>query len=294
MMASRPEKAYTCKLPSRKDASFLRPVCPDWAKIDLIGQTIILAELTPHFGSFQNTCRALKLQSNEVESFLLTHLQYQQAYKRGSLVAEQWGRDQAASANESNDIPQQRPVFISPSSIAPACDFLKTMGYQDHVPAVQAWTRRIITWPPHIDVTDLDISRLDQADVTFPRPQAQRKYSRYTSSVGNDTRAMVALVGAWRPRGDGSPDTRISFIDVPEGSVAYGPRGPRQLASAGRYYVCWPTNSLLYHRYNDFVLARNASNILEDGNNRLTSPSRRGYRNNNVSDESSQPDLDES
>ncbi|KAI1426483.1 hypothetical protein F5Y12DRAFT_713213 [Xylaria sp. FL1777] len=293
-MASRSERAYTCRLPTRNDTSFLRPISPDWAKIDIIGQTIILAELTSHFGSFQNTCRALKLQSNEIESFLLTHLQYQEACKRGKLVVEQWGRDQAVPINETEDIPQQRPVLILPSSIEPACDFLKAMGYQDHVQAVQAWNRRTITWPPHIDVTGVDISRLDQADVIFPPPREQKSYSKYTTCVGNDTRAMVALVGAWRPRADGTPDARISFIDLPEGSVAYGPRGPRQLTTSGRYYVCWSTRSPTDNEYNDFVLARNASDIREDKNSRLESLGSRGYQSNNVSAASTQSDSEES
>ncbi|KAI0426786.1 hypothetical protein F5Y09DRAFT_318001 [Xylaria sp. FL1042] len=287
-MDSQPEKAYTCKLPSPRGVSFLRPNCPDWAKIDIIGQTILLAELTPHFGSFQNTCRALKLQSNEVESFLLTHLQYQQDRKRGSLIAEQWGREQAVPANMKKDIPQQRPVLISASSIAPACEFLKTMGFQDCVPAVQAQIGRMMTWPPDIDVTDLDISGLDQSDVVFPPPRRQWKYSRYTSSLGNDPRAMVALVGAWRPRDDGTPDTRISFVDVPEGSVAYGPRGPRQLANAGRYYICWSTDTLPHEPYNDFVLARNVSGTRNNQNNRFNSPALQDHRNNNVSNETTQ------
>lgn len=264
-MASPGEKAYTCSLPSRKDTSFLRFAHSEWSKIDIIGQTILLAELTAHFGSFQNTCAALKLRSNEVESFLLTHLQYQQASEQGGLIAAQWGRDQAIPADYDDDIPQQRPVLVCASSITPACDFLSAMGYQYHIPAVRAWIRRTITWPPDIDVAGLDTSALDQSDVKFPTPRKQREYSRYTGSLGSDTRAVVALVGAWRPREDGTPDTRIAFIDVPNGTVVYGPLGARHLVGAGRYYVCWPTDSLSDNHYNDFVLARNASEGLEDG-----------------------------
>lgn len=263
-MASQPERAYTCTISSRKDTSFLRSPHSEWSKIDTIGQTILLAELTAHFGSFQNTCVALKLRSNEVESFLLTHLQYQRAHEQGALVAAQWGRDQVISANEGDDIPQQRPILVCASSITPACDFLDAMGYQCHIPAVRAWIRRTITWPPDIDVADLDTSTLDKSDVDFPTPRKQREYSRYTGSLGNDTRAVVALVGAWRPKEDGTPDTRISFIDVPNGTVVYGPHGARRLVSAGRYYVCWPTDSLLDNQYNDFVLARNAFDNQED------------------------------
>ncbi|KAJ2994874.1 hypothetical protein NUW58_g1431 [Xylaria curta] len=291
-MASISERAYTCKLPSREVAS-LRSICPDWLKIDIIGQTIVLAELTPHFGSFQNTCTALKLQSNEVESFLLTHLRYQQAFKRGRLIAEQWGRNQAVPANNSEDIPQQRPVLISASSIAPACDFLKALGYQNYVPAVQAWSRRTITWPPHIDVTGIDISKLDQADIDFPPAQARRAYSRYTSSLGNDSRAVAALVGAWRPKEDGTPDTRISFFDVPDGSVAYGSHGLRQLTVAGRYYVCWPTDSLSDNPYNDFVLARNVCDIREGCDGLAGSPNLKDHRNIHASDELLQSNTDQ-
>ncbi|KAI0184394.1 hypothetical protein EV127DRAFT_239319 [Xylaria flabelliformis] len=267
-MASQFERAYTCKLPSRKGASFLRLISPDWSKLDIIGQTIILAELLPHFGSFQNVCAALKLRSNEVESFLLTHLQYQQASKRGRLIAEQWGRDQAVPADDDKDIPQQRPILLHPSSIAPACNFLESMGYQEHVQAVKAWSHRIITWPPHINVSDLDITRLDQIDLEFPAPRKRKAYSRYDGALGNDSRAMVGFVGAWRPKEDGSPDTRMAFINVPEGSVAFGPRGSRELIEPGRYSVCWRTSSLSGNEYNDFVLARNTPDDYEHENER--------------------------
>ncbi|KAI1146684.1 hypothetical protein F4825DRAFT_472293 [Nemania diffusa] len=254
-MASEGEKALTCKVPSRKDKPFLRFNLPDWSKIDIIGQTIILAELTPHFGSFQNTCTALSLQSNEVESFLETHLNYQRASEQGSLTADQWGRDHVVPS-DGEDIPQQRPILISASSIEPACEFLRFLGYQDQVQAVQAWVQRTIVWPPHIDVTGLDMTGLDQSDITFPTPREQKRYSRYTSSLGNDARAVVALAGAWQPK-DGAPDARIAFIDVPEGAMVYGPSGGRVLGDGGRYNVCWPTNSLSDNTYNDFVLARN-------------------------------------
>ncbi|KAI0451563.1 hypothetical protein F5B21DRAFT_375979 [Xylaria acuta] len=266
-MASQPERAYTCKLPSRKATSFLRLNSPDWSKIDIIGQTIIMAELAPRFGSFRNACAALNLQSNEADSFLSTHLQYQQASERGRLIAEQWGRDQAVPADDDADIPQQRPVLIGVSSIAPACNFLESLGFQEHVQAVRAWSRRHITWPPYIKLTDLDTSKLDQADISFPAPQKQRAYSRYIGSLGNDSRAMIGFVGAWRPKEDGSPDTRISFINVPDGSVAFGPRGSRELINPGRYSVCWRVGSLSDNEYNDFVLARNTSDGHEDGRN---------------------------
>ncbi|KAI0533600.1 hypothetical protein GGR58DRAFT_521274 [Xylaria digitata] len=255
-----PEKALTCKLPSRENAPFLRFNCPDWSKIDIIGQTVILVELTSHFGSFQNTCRALRLQSNELESFLQTYLHYQEARERGALKAEQWGREQAVPANDDEDIPQQRPVFISPSSIAPACDFLSTMGYHEHIPAVQSWSRRIVVWPPHIDVSHIDISELDQVgfDIVLPQPRQQRIHSTHVSCLGDDTRALIALTGAWNPKADGTPDAAIAFIDLPDGAAVYGPRGPRKLTGSGRYYVCWPTDGLLDNQYNDLVLARNA------------------------------------
>lgn len=284
-MASKPERAHTCKLPSRKGALFLRFNCPDWSKLDIIGQTIILAELTPRFGSFQNVCAALNLQSNEVESFLSTHLQYQQASERGRLIAEQWGRDLAVPADDDEDIPQQRPVLVYPSSIAPACDFLESIGYQEHIQAVRAWSRRTITWPPYIDVTDLNTSRLDQSDINFPAPRKQLAYSRYFGSLGNDSRAIVGFVGAWRPKRDGTPDTRISFINVPDGSMAFGPRGSRQLTEPGRYSVCWRTDSLPENEYNDFVLARNTPNGYEDDNSQPNLPSPRGYQDVNEGSE---------
>lgn len=230
---------------------------PDWAKIDIVGQTILLAELTPHFGSFQNTCRALKLQSNEVKSFFLTYLQYQQDCNEGNLIAEQWGRDQAVLPAEGRDIPQQRPLLVTPSMIAPACDFLNTLGYYDCIEAVQSWVRRVIIWPPHIDVSGTDLSRLDQTDITFPQSRGERQLSRYKSFLGNDNRAVVGLYGAWKPRENGTPVARVSYIDVPPDSVAYGPGGFRNLAVAGRYYICWPTKSLFHHEYNDLVLATN-------------------------------------
>ncbi|KAI1739595.1 hypothetical protein F4680DRAFT_448972 [Xylaria scruposa] len=275
-MASQLERAYTCKLPSRKGASFLRLISPDWSKLDIIGQTIILAELLPHFGSFQNVCAALKLQSNEVESFLLSHLQYQQAAERGRLIAEQWGRDQAVPADDDQDIPQQRPLLLLPSSIAPACNFLESMGYQEHVQAVKAWGQRIITWPPHININDLDTTRLDQIDIEFPAPRKRKAYSRYTGALGDDSRAMVGFVGDWRPNEDGSPDTRMSFITVPEGSVAFGPRGSRELLEPGRYSVCWRTGSLSGNEYNDFVLAKNTHDESEDDAERPTQSKPRG------------------
>ncbi|KAI0543956.1 hypothetical protein F4679DRAFT_589962 [Xylaria curta] len=280
-MASQLKRAYTCKLPSRKGASFLRLISPDWSKLDIIGQTIILAELLPHFGSFQNVCAALKLQSNEVESFLLSHLQYQQAAERGRLIAEQWGRDQAVPADDDKDIPQQRPMLLLPSSIAPACNFLESMGYQEHVQAVKAWGQRIITWPPHINVTNLDTTRLDQIDIEFPAPRKRKAFSRYTGALGDDSRAIVGFVGDWRPNDDGSPDTRMSFITVPEGSVAFGPRGSRELIEPGRYSVCWRTGSLSGNAYNDFVLARNAPDDYEDGNERPTQSEPKIYEDAN-------------
>ncbi|KAI1754066.1 hypothetical protein F4782DRAFT_61307 [Xylaria castorea] len=280
-MAPQLEKAHTCKLPSRKGAPFLRFICPDWSKLDIIGQTIVLAELVPHFGSFQNVCAALKLHSNEVESFVTTHLQYQQASERGRLIAEQWGRDQAVPAGDDADIPQQRPMLLYPSSIAPACHFLEAMGYREHAQAVRAWNQRIITWPPHIDATNLNTARLDQSDITFPAPRKQKAYSRYFGSLGNDSRSMFGFVGAWQPKEYGSPDTRISFINVPEGSVAFGPRGSRELIDPGRYSVCWRTASLSDNEYHDFVLARNTPDDSEDGNGRSTQPEPIGYRDAN-------------
>ncbi|KAI1360481.1 hypothetical protein F5Y08DRAFT_348705 [Xylaria arbuscula] len=255
-MASLPERAHTCKLPPRNHASF-RPVVPDWAKIDIVGQTILLAELTPHFGSFQNTCRALKLQSNEVKSFFMTYLQYQQDSKEGNLIAEQWGRDQAVLPAEGQDIPQQRPLLVTPAMIAPACDFLHAIGYHDCIEAVQKWVRRVILWPPNIDISGTDLSRLDEADIIFPQPRGERQLCRYKSFLGNDNRAVVGIYGAWKPKENGTPVARLSYIDVPQGSVAYGPGGSRNLALAGRYYVCWPTKSLYQNEYNDLVLATN-------------------------------------
>ncbi|RYC63826.1 hypothetical protein CHU98_g2376 [Xylaria longipes] len=266
-MTSQPERAYTCKLPSRKGAPFIELNCPDWSKLDIIGQTIILAELTPRLGSFQNACAALSLQSNEVDSFVSTHVEYQQASERGKLIAEKWGRDQAVPADDDADIPQQRPVLVSVSSIVPACNFLEALGHQEHIQAVRAWSRRHITWPPYIDVTHLDTSKLNQADIDFPVPRKQEAYSRYTGSLGNDGRAMVGFVSAWQPKEDGIPDTRISFINVPDGSVAFGPRGSRELINPGRYSVCWRVGSLSDNEYNDFVLARNTSDGRENSNN---------------------------
>ncbi|KAI0478080.1 hypothetical protein F4859DRAFT_46727 [Xylaria cf. heliscus] len=280
-MASQSERAHTCKLPFRKGPPFLRLNCPDWSKLDIIGQTIIFVELTRHFGSFQNACAALKLHSNEVESFVSTHLQYQQASERGRLMAEQWARDQAVPADDNEDIPPFRPVLIFPSSIAPACDFLQVMGYHDHIQAVRAWSRRTITWPPYIDVTDLDTSTLDQSDINFPEPRRQRAYSRYFGSLGNDSRAIVGFVGVWRPKEDGSPDTRISFINVPAGSVAFGPRGSRQLVNPGRYSICWRTSSLSDNTYNDFVLARNTFDDSEGGNDWPNPPDSGGSQDEN-------------
>ncbi|KAI0798999.1 hypothetical protein GGR55DRAFT_527452 [Xylaria sp. FL0064] len=287
-MESQPEKAFTRKLPSPKDVSFLTTICPDWAKIDIIGQTILLAELIPHFGSFQNACRALKLQSNEVESFLLTYYQYQQDREQGRQMVEQWGREQAVPSNMNKDIPQQRHVLISLSSIVPACEFLKTLGYQDCIPAVQAWTGRTMTWPPDINVASLDLPRLDQSDVVFPQPRGHQQYTKYTSSLGNDPRAVVAFVGAWQTGNDGTPDTRISFIDLPEGSMAHGPHGPRRLSSAGRYYICWPANIPSHSSYNDFVLARNVSDTCNNKDILFESPA------HNVSGDTTQSGLEES
>ncbi|KAI3332231.1 hypothetical protein HD806DRAFT_529994 [Xylariaceae sp. AK1471] len=286
-MASLPERACTCKLPLRKDTSFLRFICPDWSNVDIIGQTILLKELAARFGSFQKACVALKLQDNEVESFLLTYLEYQQAAERGRIVAEQWGRDLAVPADYDEDIPQQRPLLVCATSIAPACDFLEALGYQDHVPAVQAWKRRIITWPPYIDVTDFDALKLSQAHFpfpTFPTIQQQPTRSKYAGSLDNDTRALVAFVGAWQPKVDETPDIRLSFIDLPDGSVAYGPRGPRQLYGAGRYYVCWSTDNLFEKQYSDLVLARNNFGSQEDGNNRFGPSGLGGSKDTNTRD----------
>ncbi|KAI0966600.1 hypothetical protein F4678DRAFT_466435 [Xylaria arbuscula] len=286
------ERAHTCNIPGRHASFVPRPICPDWAKIDIIGQTIILSALTPHFGSFQRTCQALKLQSNEVESFLQTHLQYQQEARRGSLIAEQWGRDQALSTTEDIDIPQQRPVLVTASSLAPACQFLMVMGYQDCVPAVTAWTQRTLVWPPDIDVSHLNFSRLDQSDVIFPQPREKTKYSSYASALGNDTRAMVALGGAWQPSGNGTPNVRISFLDLPAGTVVYGPRGSRELIIPGRFYVCWPNQNPASKEYNDLVLAKNVPDVEEHRLKRPSSLGRRDYSNHNVSDELTQNYLE--
>ncbi|KAI0099012.1 hypothetical protein GGR51DRAFT_536502 [Nemania sp. FL0031] len=83
---------------------------------------------------------------------------------------------------------------------------------------------------------------------------------------------MVALFGTWRPKADGTPDARIAFIDVPNGTIAYGPSGPRPLLGAGRYYVCWPTKSLVDNSYNDFVLARNTTDSQEERNDQANEP----------------------
>ncbi|KAK5633030.1 hypothetical protein RRF57_008744 [Xylaria bambusicola] len=292
-MAPLPERAYTCKLPARKDASFLKPITPDWAKIDIVGQTIMLAELTSHFGSFQDTCRALKLQSNEVKSFFLAYLKYQQECNEGRLIAQQWGRDHEVTTALGKDIPQQRPLFVAPSSIAPACDFLHTLGYQECVGAVQSWARRVILWPPNIDVSDASLSNLDQYDIAFPQPREERRYSRYMSALQYDTRARVALVATWAPKEDGTPDTRMSFINVPAGSMAYGPRGSRELPVSGRYYICWSTMSLFHDEYHDLVLANNVSDTQEAGNNQAESPVHDGSGCDDVSDERTQFPFDE-
>ncbi|KAJ8115957.1 hypothetical protein ONZ43_g4546 [Nemania bipapillata] len=252
-MSSHGDKALTSRLPSHRDTSPLKIHAPDWSKIDIVGQTILLAELTRLFGSFQNVCTALKLRSNEVGSFLKFHRRRKQASEQGSSTAEQWGRDLAVPA-DGEDIPQQRPVLICASSIEPACDFLRLMAYQNHVPAVQAWVGRTLVWPPDIDVAKTE---LDRVDIVFPEPRAQQRYSMYVSSLGTDTRAVVAVSGAWRPKADATPDARIAFVDLPDGAVAYGPGGVRSLIGSGRYYVCWPTGSLVDGTYNDFVLARN-------------------------------------
>ncbi|KAI0521325.1 hypothetical protein F5B22DRAFT_644050 [Xylaria bambusicola] len=292
-MASLPERAYTCKLPARKDTSFLRPISPDWAKIDIVGQTIMLAELTSHFGSFQDTCRALKLQSNEVKSFFLAYLKYQQECNEGRLIAQEWGRNQEATSAPGKDIPQQRPLFVTPSSIAPACDFLNALGFQECVGAVQSWARRVILWPPNIDVSDANLSNLDQHDIAFPPTRAERRYSRYTSALQYDTRAKVALVAAWEPSEDGTPDARMSFIDVPAGSKAYGPHGSRELPVGGRYYVGWSTMSLFHNEYHDIVLATNVSDTRGAGDNRVESPGHDGFGRDDVSNEPTLSPFDE-
>ncbi|KAI1308099.1 hypothetical protein F5Y03DRAFT_111045 [Xylaria venustula] len=290
-MAAPREKALTCNIPGRHASSFARPICPDWAQIDIIGQTIILVALIPQFGTFQETCQVLKLQSNEVQSFLRTHLQYQQEAQRGRLIAERWGRDPALSITEDKDIPQQRPVLVTASSLAPACQFLLSLGYPECVSAVAAWTQRTLVWPPDIEVSHLNYSRLDQSDVRFPQPLARHKYSRYTSALGNDGRAMVAFVGTWQPRGNGTPNVRISFLDLPAGSVAYGPRGSRQLTVAGRYYVCWPTKNSASKQYNDFILAKNVLDVEEHRLKRPSSLGRRDYSKQNPNQEPSFPPL---
>ncbi|KAJ8125723.1 hypothetical protein O1611_g7915 [Lasiodiplodia mahajangana] len=261
--SSQGDRALTCNLPSKNNTPFLLMNFPDWSKLDIIGKTILLAELTPRLGSFQNACRALSLQSNEVKSFLETYQRDQEAFDRGELFLGQWAQNEAALAY-GEDIPQQQPIFISASSIEPACDFLRFLVYDEHVPAVQSWVGRYIVWPPRIDVSQPDVYGLCQQEITFPQPRPQARYFRYTGSLGNDTRAMVALAGAWRPKADGTPDVRIAFIDVPHGTIAYGPSGPKAIVGSGRYYICWPTSSLKDNIYNDFVFARNSTDTREE------------------------------
>jgi hypothetical protein len=283
-MATQPKRAHTCKLRIKKDTSFLRFISPDWSILDVIGQTILLKELTGHFGSFQKACVALNLQDNEVESFLLTYLEYQKASDRGRIVAEKWGRDQAVPANADADIPQQRPLLICAASIAPACGFLESLGYQAYTPAVQSWTHRIITWPPFIDVADFDVLKLNQANFNFPTARKKPKLFKYEGSLGDDTRAMVALVGASQPKTGGTPDTRISFIDLPDRSVAYGPRGSRQLYGAGRYYVCWSTDELSKKQYSDLLSTRNNAGSKELGNSPVRPHGLEGLRDISTKD----------
>ncbi|KAI1122445.1 hypothetical protein F5Y10DRAFT_75408 [Nemania abortiva] len=267
MASSQGDRALTCKLPLRHNAPFLQFNSPDWSKLDIIGQTVLLAELTPRFGSFQQTCEALRLEPNEIESFLEAHFDHLTAREQGQLLLDQWVQDQAVPA-DGEDIPQQRPLFIHASSIEPACNFLQFLAFHEHVPAVRAWVGRYLVWPPKIDVSDFDMHRLNQLDISFPQTiQQAPRYSRYTSSLGDDARAVVALVGAWQPKADGTPDTRIAFIDVPSGTIAHGPSGPKQIMGSGRHYICWPTQSLKDNIYNDFVLSRNSTDSQEDGNN---------------------------
>ncbi|KAI0419246.1 hypothetical protein F5X98DRAFT_385062 [Xylaria grammica] len=289
-MASQSDTALTCKLPSQKNAPFLRFNCPDWSKIDIVGQTILIAELTSHFGSFQNTCTALKLQSNEVDSFLLTYLQYKKACDQGSLAAEKWGREQAVPADD-EDIPQQRPLLISPSSIMPACNFLNAMGYHDLVPQVREWSQKSIIWPPDFDVTSLSRLGLDQSDIVFLPHREQERHRVRTSLPHNDAQAMIAFVNAWKQKEDGTPDAHIAFIDLPDGSVIYGPGGCRQLTDAGRYSLCLPIDDIPNDQYHELVLARNPFDTQGLSNNHFNPPGPRDYQNANASDELTQMDT---
>ncbi|KAI0204879.1 hypothetical protein F4808DRAFT_313718 [Astrocystis sublimbata] len=276
-MASPNERALTCKLPSRNGATFLRFNSPDWSKIDIIGQTIILSVLTPCFGSFQRACEALKLQSNEIHSFVATHLEYQKASKRGKLIAEQWGRDRAVPADDDADIPQQRPVLVHLSSIAPACAFLEALGHVDMIPAVQASGRQHIIWPPYIDidVTGLDTSRLDQSDVTFPAPLKERALAVCGSRLNDDSRIVAEVIAALEPKEDGSPDAQISFFRVRTRSVAFGPGGSRKLVEPGNYYLFWEVGSVPKKgHHKDFVLANTALDQPQGISSQLTLSSR--------------------
>jgi hypothetical protein len=271
-MASPPEKAHTAKLPRRKAGPFLRFAFPDWSKLDVFGQTIILKELTDSLGSFQKACIALKVLPNEAGCFVETYLEQRQAYDLGRTIAQQWGRDLAVLSSDDDDIPQQRTVLILASSIAPACSFLDFMGHKAYVPSVQTWVNRIVTWPPKIDVTDLTTLHLNPSDYDFSLPQTlpdpldsvdsrkQSALTEYECALENDHQPILGLLGRSQPRDDGTPDLHLSFIHVPKGSLAYGPHGMRLLDCPGRYYMFQPADKLVNEAYQYFLLAVKKNN----------------------------------
>ncbi|KAI0393497.1 hypothetical protein F5Y17DRAFT_432139 [Xylariaceae sp. FL0594] len=260
-MALTPDQVHATQLPLEND-SITGFAFPDWSTLDVIGQTILLAELTATLSSFQRACVTLRLLPNEAECFVEAYLDHWQAYERGRLTAQQWGRDLAVPSGDDDDIPQQRPVLIFASSIEPACSFLELMGYSSYAPRVRAWVTRMVIWPPKIDTSDLDILKLNPPVHDFPPPKASLfelsgppTPTSVQSASGDDYWPVLGFLGRPQPRIDGTPDIRLSFVDIQAGSLVHGPHGVRPVRLSGRYYIRLSSEVGVSDTYQQFLFA---------------------------------------
>ncbi|KAI8630477.1 hypothetical protein F5Y19DRAFT_483808 [Xylariaceae sp. FL1651] len=257
-MAFQPERALTCKLPPRKN--FTGVIRPSWSKLDNIGRTFLMRELTIQYGSIQEVFDALQIRSKEAASFVRTYIQDKKESDQAKQVAEQWGRGQPVPLGIEDDIPQQRLVHVTATSIVPACDYLDFMGHQEHKPALAKWIGKSVTWPPFVNVASFKNRKLSTTvDSNLPNPSPTPKLSMHIGELFGDTRAVVGLLSTFEISRDWEPNAHLSFLELPLGSVAFGPHGYKKLPSAGRYYICWPSDDTFDTQHNELVLARNVT-----------------------------------
>ncbi|GAW25097.1 hypothetical protein SAMD00023353_0103960 [Rosellinia necatrix] len=250
-MASQPEEAHNSPTPSEMDLPLPEPLVPSWSKISILGQTTMIMVLSPLFGSPIAVAEALRIRSHEFQQFV--------DYHRRSIEWVEYLPSRNNSADNENT-PQRNHITIDASAIVPACDFLDFMGFKVHDPTLRRWIGKTVPWPPRIDLTGQDFSPLDHMGVEFVTPAEETAYSSYQGPAGNDHRPVLGFVDSRRPKADGNPDVRLSFIFLPEGTIVFGPGGDKKLVLTGRYSFCGSIIDIMNNNFQDFVLAKNETN----------------------------------